>query len=231
MSSNCLHGTANQTMSQSTIEHGTRTGNKHPQNQDAHGIRQLGDGHYLLALADGISAHRFGGAVARWFVARCLELGQLTSLAEQIAELHGEFEREFGDVPEVLSSGAAVCVAHVVENRVDLVWAGDCQVLLSRRVDFGYSTTAITPPPSPDKKLTAYFGRPGSVALDAKSLLIRPGDLLTLMTDGVLLDTQLLDSLLREDFDLTALVASVLSDSNRAANSDDATMIVYRHGQ
>jgi serine/threonine protein phosphatase PrpC len=81
------------------------------------------------------------------------------------------------------------------------------------------------------KKLTACFGRPVALALEARSLVIRPGELLTLMTDGVMLDTQLLDSLLREDVDLTALVASVLPDSNRAANSDDATMIVYRHGQ
>ena len=105
---------------------GSRKGRKHSDPQDALGMRCLADGRYWLAVADGVSAHRFSGSVARWVVKEWLSRGmESASLGDYLESVHRDLADEFGDFADILNSCVSISLAEISAPTSHVYWLGD----------------------------------------------------------------------------------------------------------
>ena len=212
-----------------TVYSGSRKGGKHTENQDAIGVRNLADDRLILVIADGIGSHAYGGSVARWIVEKHLMADDIpNSLDDYLESLHRQFQIEFEDIDEMIESGATLSLAEISSDSADIYWAGDSPVFHTR-CNPSLSTKLIAEPHSgAGGALTKCFVGSRSFDPSRKQIALHPGDVLTLASDGFVVDESSLsyevsNGISQDSIDL------LLEDSVTSPGSDDASVICYVH--
>lgn len=206
---------------------GTRCGQKHAENEDHYGHWQIDDDRLLLAVADGIGSNTYGGSVARWLIANVPAHATDGSLLNILQRLHSEIRSEFDDIQEFLASGASIAFALVTGNTAHILWAGDSPVFHTRAD--GQCTRLTVPHSSSLDVLDNWFSGARKLEPDETTVKLASNDVLTLCSDGAILDEPSLGTAVQNEVLSQAHIDSLLDDSVVAFDSDDATIVCYRH--
>ena len=215
------------------IATGSRTGEKHSENEDHFSVRELLDlDANVLTVCDGIGSHPFGGSVAKW-VANYIKTAPLRLSGEHAVAMKKFldamqllFTEEFEDFPEFAQSGCTVSTALVTEDQVYCFWVGDSPIYhvcsLEKKV------IRLTEPHAHHSVLSRCFKGSKKAEFDYVQAELRRGDLVVLVSDGVSLNDGLLQDVLEGEL-TQAFVDDILANSVQPVGSDDATMICYKH--
>ena len=209
---------------------GSQKGEKHAENQDSIGVRELPGSRRILVVADGISSHAYGGSVARWIVEKHLIVDSIPeSLDHYLATLHRSFQSDFEDIDDMLASGASLSIADIFRDSAEIYWAGDSPVYHTR-LERSPSTSLIAEPHSgAGGALTKCFIGSRPFAPSYKRLELLPGDVLTLASDGFVIDESSLSYEVSTGGLCQASIDAMLESSVAAAGSDDASVVCYVH--
>lgn len=210
---------------------GSRTGRKHAENQDSIGVRELSASRCLLVVSDGISSHAYGGSVARWIVEKHLMVDAIPdSLGDYLAELHAKFYRDFDDVNDMLESGASVSLVDINKNVAEIYWAGDSPVFHTRQTPSPLTTLIAKPHSGASGALTSCFVGTRPFAPSHSRVELQGGDVLTLASDGFVVDAASLSYEASHGGFSQAKIDTLLDWSVSEPGSDDASVICYVHG-
>jgi serine/threonine protein phosphatase PrpC len=189
----------------------THVGKTHADNQDEIVIRKITrvsipNEIYLIGVADGISRSSYGGSVARWLVRNHFECDAIfldagTDIGNQFeAYLHGihaQFLKEFGGMPDMLSSGASLSMACLWDEFAICLWAGDCPVFMTVPQGRELTTRQISIPDTHrvSHELTDCFGAHMPFSIKRRELTVPHGGILTITSDGAQSDEFTLNDL------------------------------------
>lgn len=214
------------------VYYGSRKGGKHVENQDAVGVREISDNRLILVVADGIGSHAYGGSVARWIAEKHFMVDAIPkSLNEYLAALHRKFQTDFEDLNEMLESGASLSLAEVGINFADIYWAGDSPVFHTRLNPSPATTLVAEPHSGAGGALTECFTGSRSFSPSHRRIELHPGDILTLASDGFIIDESSLSYESSNGGLTQAGIDTMLEASVASPNSDDASVICYVHGE
>ena len=215
-------------------------GRKHKENQDralARTIPWTPTPLYLLVVADGISSCVYGGSVARFIVERHLAVDEIfhpegqpigDQLKDYLVALNKSFHNEFSDMEEMQASGASLSVAVVCGDVADCFWVGDSPIYISRQIPTGFESELILIPDKDGNALTDHFGGAAPFNLTHRHLTLAVGDILTITSDGVVHDSDLLSrSYARIGFN-QAFLNEVKDRANRSPVSDDISLVACK---
>ena len=193
----------------------TCVGKKHAENQDRIVRRELlteeaGPRACLVAVVDGVSASPLAASVARW-IASHLEndeivddtLGEVSQqIIAYLARLHQRFCGEFEDFEEMLESAASLSLAVVEEDATHVLWAGDSPVYVTECCEKTYKSSRVSRPHVGSKdSITKCFCGNSAFEFDYHEVEIRPGDIVTITSDGAVHEETMLNELYQnEDF-------------------------------
>ncbi len=208
---------------------GTRCGQKHSENEDHHGAWQIGDRRILLAVADGIGSHPYGGSVARWLIANTPIYACDGSLLEILQRLHHQIRAEFEDVEDFLVSGASITFALVCGNTAHLLWAGDSPAYHATTGPDGQCRRLTVPHSSSADVLENWFSGDRVLSPQETTLELAKNDVLVICSDGAVLDETMLRQVVQKNLLSQAHLDELLDNSVAAFDSDDATIICYQH--
>ena len=221
----------------------SHVGRKHKENQDralARTIPWTPAPLYLLVVADGISSCIYGGSVARFIVERHMAIDEIfhpeglpigENLKDYLVDLNNSFHNEFSDMEDMQASGASLSVAVVCGDAADCFWVGDSPIYISRQVPTGFESELILRPDKDGKALTDHFGGAAPFNLKHRHLTMAVGDILTITSDGVVHDADLMSkSYARIGFNKMFL-NEVKDRANRSEFSDDISLVACKRVQ
>ncbi|MFO7904148.1 MAG: protein phosphatase 2C domain-containing protein [Planctomycetota bacterium] len=191
----------------------------------------------LIAVADGISSCAFGGSVARWVVEQHVatdyiplfpDVGTETVFRNYLATLNEQFRAEFADLPEMLESGACLSMAVNRANETHCLWVGDAPIYETKQQNGRYITKLISRPDVLDEKcVTDWFG--GTSPFELKHVqLSRETEIVTITSDGVIHDANMLNSAYEELGFTHALAKAVQEESLRNPRADDVSIVAMK---
>ena len=147
----------------------------------------------LIAVVDGVSASPLAASVARW-IARHLEGDEVfdatrgrvsLQVSTYLTQLHHRFREEFEDFGEMLESAASLSLAAVEGHAAHVFWAGDSPVYVTKSCEHEYKTTRVSQPhvTSKDRLVKCFCGN-SAFEFDYHEAEMRPGDIITIVSDG-----------------------------------------------
>jgi serine/threonine protein phosphatase PrpC len=220
----------------------TQAGNRHPENQDRIVRRLLHNSGEtigcLVAVIDGVSTSAFGTSIARWIGGR-LDRDALTPDAGDITTetlrnywrtLHDEFQSEYDDLSEMLESAACVSAAWAIGERLDVLWAGDSPIYLTRETQHGYQTTRVSVPHRGTQlhHITKSFCGAAPFEPDVREFSFAIGDIVTILSDGAFHEEMQLSELYESGEFHDDVCTKVTRESVALAHSDDTSMVACK---
>lgn len=222
----------------------THVGKLHAENQDAILIRKIvreGPPHeiHLIGVADGISGSFYGGSVARWLMRNHFDHDAVfpegvidiwTQLASFLRGLHAQFIKEFADMPDMLSSGAALSVACLWDDSAICAWVGDCPVFLSIPQDGKLMTSQVSIADSirGGRALTDCFGAHAPFNFKQKELAVPHGGILTITSDGAQSDEFTLNHLYQKKSFNALCLQEVINTARKFPKCDDVSIVACK---
>ncbi len=225
-----------------TVMGKTHVGHTHAENQDRILKRCIVTPHdqediYLLGVVDGISGARHGGSVAKWLVEQHLEVDEIfdldssESVFEQfhsyLLELREKFRAEFAKIPDMLESGAALCIACLQGDRGVCFWLGDSPAFLTQAKGKKKTTLQLTTPDY-DRitgSLTDWFGDRPPFNIKRNEFAMSSGDILTVTSDGAQCDEYVLSDLYKREPFMPVTLQGVIKAALRYPRSDDVSIV------
>jgi serine/threonine protein phosphatase PrpC len=150
------------------------------------------------------------------------------SLNDYLESLHRKFQIEFEDINEMIDSGTSLSLADVGPNSVDIYWAGDSPIFHTQRNPSASTKLIAEPHSGAGGALTKCFIGSRSFEPSHTQLSVHPGDVLTLASDGLVIDESALTYEVSNGVSQTS-IDILLEDSVASPGSDDASVICYVH--
>ena len=221
-------------------EGGRKPSTRRTENQDRILSRELPIGvasGLLLVVADGISQTPNGGSVANWLVEKHLKEDTIDfppsrepvlSLKDYLDNLNIQFKSEFA-TPEyegMLNSGASLSVVLIHNQVADCLWAGDSPIYHSRKTKKTYETQLlIRPDHDRSGRITNCFGANLPFNLHHCCVQVAAGDIITLTSDGILVDDFTLGRIYHSHPFGTPALQEMLRISRRPPFWDDLSIV------
>lgn len=228
-------------MSKYQILGDTHVGKKYAENQDRILIREIdypgrkGKIH-LFGVADGISGFDFGGSVARWLMERQLLSDAIfdtenenigDQLEDYLKKLYQKFCKDLEKFPAMLNSGASLSVCALYGNNAACFWVGDSPIFLSRYSNGKYETIQVSIADYDHKRLllTDWFGGGAPFKLKRKEVEMPVGAILTIASDGALLDRHVVDYQYNEFGFTNTAIADIIANGLKPKWADDVSIV------
>lgn len=222
----------------------THVGKLHAENQDAILTRKIvreGPPYeiQLIGVADGISGSLYGGSVARWlmrghfdgdavFPEGVNDIG--TQFASFLRGLHAQFIKEFADIPDMLSSGAALSVACLWDDSAICAWSGDCPVFLTIP-QYGKLTTrqvSIADSVRGTRALSDCFGAHAPFSFKQQAFSVPHGGIVTIASDGAQSDEFTLNDLYQKKPFNALRMQEVINTARKYPRCDDVSIVACK---
>jgi serine/threonine protein phosphatase PrpC len=223
-----------------TTEGGRKPSTRRTENQDRILSREVTIGDtsgLLLVVADGVSQTPNGGSVANWLVEKHLKedaldfppaLEPVLFLKDYLETLYIHFKAEFM-TPEyegILNSGASLSVVLLHGQTADCLWAGDSPIYHSRKTKKTYETQLLTRPDHDRSgRITNGFGANLPFNLHHCCAQLTADDIVTLTSDGILVDDFTLGRIYHSHPFGTAALQEMLRISRRPPFWDDLSIV------
>ena len=194
-------------------------------------VRRLNRGH-VYAVMDGASDAPFGMRAAQLVADRLLDFYRDPTLAPSAASLasllHAANDEAYGwgfiaGTQRSLGAAAATVAWLQPQGHLHVLHVGDTFAALFD----GETLTPLTPPRA-GRVLERFVGQGPGFRLDCRTIRIREGDLLLLVSDGIsgVMDLAAMADALRETGDLDRTARTLADRARTRGSRDDATAVL-----
>jgi serine/threonine protein phosphatase PrpC len=172
------------------VAHRSELGYVRTRNEDASFVQPLGDGAYLLGVADGMGGHPAGDVASKVAVATILGAAATLAdvpeggehwLTDVLLTAHEAVLSTAAAEPAYEGMGTTAVIAIVQPDRAQLAHVGDSRAYLIR----AGSAQQLTQDHNRHGYLTQALGVPRPIVADSQTVALQPGDRLLICTDGL----------------------------------------------